>query len=149
MLNDAYASSWRAVSRRTERNKTKQNGRNFFGIYRTLFQGMYISFSFFFCFSFLCITCHVRDDHVYSAYPSGNNISAALQIPLCRPYGLTEVDYRAGSRPWPNDRTPEIPGQTYLPVTLTAFPRYFNLLSLENRLRGNRIERILNRFLTW
>ncbi|XP_076164563.1 uncharacterized protein LOC143145233 isoform X3 [Ptiloglossa arizonensis] len=39
-------------------------------------------------------TIYVRDGPGLAAYPSGNNISAALQIPLCRRYGLTEVDYR-------------------------------------------------------
>lgn len=29
-----------------------------------------------------------------AAYPCENNISAALRIPLCRLYGLTEVGYR-------------------------------------------------------
>lgn len=30
----------------------------------------------------------------FAAHPCENNISAALRIPLCRPYGLTEVGYR-------------------------------------------------------
>lgn len=78
-----------------QQNKTKQNKTDEIRRYIVHFSGnIHILF-----FSFLCITRHVRDGHVYSAYPSGNNISAALQIPLCRPYGLTEVDYRAGSRP--------------------------------------------------
>ena len=88
MLNDAYA--FVGVPFRTKRNETKRNETNEIHWYIMLFREY---------FFVLCVSSHVRDGHVYSAYPSGNNISAALQIPLCRLYGLTEVDYRAGSRP--------------------------------------------------
>lgn len=37
---------------------------------------------------------HLRDGYLLAAHPCENNISAALRIPLCRLYGLTEVGYR-------------------------------------------------------
>lgn len=51
-------------------------------------------FFFFFSFGEKEKNLHVGCASSQAAHPCENNISAALRIPLCRPYGLTEVGYR-------------------------------------------------------